>query len=418
LFGFVSALQTSRFDLRGSLQEGSRGAEGAVRDRIGGWLVAAEVALALVLLTVAGLMVRSFWRVQAAATGFRSDSVLAFDVQLPGARYPGEAPAAAFFQQLITRLESLPGVRGAGAISYLPLGGGENMGSFVIDGAPPVIPGSEPAAERRWVTPGYFATMGILIKRGRVFQLTDTDDHPQVVVINETLARFFGERDPVGQRIRAGGAWRTVVGVVSDVKSSSLEAEIRPQLYLPHAQWAWGEMTVVAQTEGDPLAYVSAARNELKALDPLLPAAKIRTLKQVVSNATSVRRFNTALLAFFAVAALLLTMLGIYGVVAFLMGRRRREIGIRMALGAQSRDVLRLVFRQGMKPVAVGCIAGLAGSLAATRLVASQLYGVSPTDSLTLGGVMSLLLGAALLACWLPARRASRVDPMEALRTE
>ncbi len=389
-----------------------------MRDRIRGWLVAAEVALALVLLTVAGLMVRSFWRVQAAPTGFRSDSVLAFDVQLPGARYPGEAPAAAFFQQLITRLESLPGVRGAGAISYLPLGGGENMGSFVIDGAPPVIPGSEPAAERRWVTPGYFATMSIPIKRGRVFQLTDTDDHPQVVVINETLARFFGERDPVGQRIRAGGAWRTVVGVVSDVKSSSLEAEIRPQLYLPHAQWAWGGMTVVVQTEGDPLAQASAARNELKALDQLLPAAKIRTLKQVVSDATSVRRFNTTLLAFFAVAALLLTMLGIYGVVAFLMGRRRREIGIRMALGAQSRDVLRLVLRQGMKPVAVGCIAGLAGSLAATRLVASQLYCVSPTDSLTLGGVMALLLATALLACWLPARRAARVDPMEALKTE
>jgi putative ABC transport system permease protein len=418
LFGFVPALQTSRFDLRGSLQEGGRGAEGAVRDRIRGWLVAAEVALALVLLTVAGLMVRSFWRVQAAPTGFRSDSVLAFDVQLPGARYPGEAPAAAFFQQLITRLESLPGVRGAGAISYLPLGGGENMGSFVIDGAPPVIPGSEPAAERRWVTPGYFATMGILIKRGRVFQLTDTDDHPQVVVINETLARFFGERDPVGQRIKVGGAWRTVVGVVSDVKSGSLEEEIRPQLYLPHAQWAWGEMTVVVQTDGDPLAQASAARNELKALDPLLPAAKIRTLKQVVSNATSVRRFNTALLAFFAVAALLLTMMGVYGVVAFLAGRRSREIGIRMALGAQSRDVLRLVLRQGMKPVAVGCIAGLAGSLAASWLVASQLYGVSPTDSLTLGGVMAVLLGAALLACWLPARRAARADPMEALRTE
>jgi putative ABC transport system permease protein len=418
LFGFVPALQTSRFDLRGSLQEGSRGAEGAVRDRIRGWLVAAEVALALVLLTVAGLMVRSFWRVQAAPTGFRSDSVLAFDVQLPGARYPGEAPAAAFFQQLITRLESLPGVRGAGAISYLPLGGGENMGSFVIDGAPPVIPGSEPAAERRWVTPGYFATMGILIKRGRVFQLTDTDDHPQVVVINETLARFFGERDPVGQRIKVGGAWRTVVGVVSDVKSGSLEEEIRPQLYLPHAQWAWGEMTVVVQTDGDPLAQASAARSELKALDPLLPAAKIRTLKQVVSNATSVRRFNTALLAFFAVAALLLTMMGVYGVVAFLAGRRSREIGIRMALGAQSRDVLRLVLRQGMKPVAVGCIAGLAGSLAASWLVASQLYGVSPTDSLTLGGVMAVLLGAALLACWLPARRAARADPMEALRTE
>jgi ABC-type antimicrobial peptide transport system permease subunit len=209
-----------------------------------------------------------------------------------------------------------------------------------------------------------------------------------------------------------------VVGVVSDVKSSSLEAEIRPQLYLPHAQWAWGGMTVVAQTEGDPLAHVAAARNELKSLDPLLPAAKIRSMKQVVSNASGSRRFNTALLAFFAGAALLLTMIGIYGVVAFLVGRRSREIGIRMALGAQPRDALRLVLRQGMKPVAIGCIAGLAGSLAATRLVGSQLYGVSPTDPLTLGAVTILLLATALLACWLPARRAARVDPMEALKTE
>lgn len=417
-FGLVPALQASRIDLRSSLQEGSRGADGAVRDRIRGWLVAVEVALAIVLLTTAGLMARSFWRVHAAPLGFRSDSVLAFDVQLPHARYPDEATVAAFFQQLITRLENLPGVLGAGAISYLPLGGGENMGSFVIDGASPVVPGSEPAAERRWVTPGYFAAMGIPIKRGRVFQPTDTPAHPRVVVINETLAKFFGARDPVGQRIRAGGAWREVVGVVSDVKSSSLEREIRPQLYLPHAQWAWGGMTVVAQTEGDPLAYVSAARNELKALDPLLPAAKVRTMKQVVSSASSARRFNTALLTFFAVAALLLTMLGIYGVEAFLVGIRSREIGVRLALGAQPRDVFRLVLRQGMKPVAIGCVAGLAGSLAASRLVASQLYGVSPTDSLTLGGVMILLLGAALLACWLPARRASRVDPMEALRTE
>jgi predicted permease len=319
---------------------------------------------------------------------------------------------------VITRLESIAGVRGAGAISYLPLSGGENMGSFVIDGAPQVIPGSEPAAERRWVTPGYFATMSIPLRRGRVFQLTDTDDHPQVVVINETLARFFGERDPVGQRIRVGGAWRTVVGVVSDVKSGSLEAEIRPQLYLPHAQWAWGGMTVVAQTEGDPLAYVQAARNELKALDQLLPAAKVRTMSQVVSDASSARRFNTALLMFFAVAALLLTALGIYGVVAFVVGRRRREIGVRMALGARPRDALRLVLRQGMKPVAIGCVAGLAGSLAVSRLVASQLYGISPADPLTLGGAMALLLAAALLACWLPARRAARVDPMEALRTE
>ncbi len=418
VFGLVPALQASRIDLRESLHEGGRGVEASLRESVRGWLVAGEVALALVLLTVAGLMMRSFLRVQAVLPGFRPDSVLAFDVQAPGARYTNEASQVLFFEQLIKRLEGLPGVRAAGAISYLPLDGGENIGSFEIEGEPPVTPGNEPRAERRWVTPGYFAAMGIPLQRGRVFQPTDNAVQPRVVVINETLAKFFSPADPIGKRIKAGGAWRTVVGLVSDVKSASLEAKIRPQLYVPLAQWPWAVMTVVLQTEGDPLGHAAAARNELKALDPLLPAAKIRTLKQVVSKASSARRFNTAVLAFFAVVALLLTMMGIYGVVAFLVSQRSREIGIRTALGAQRRDVLRLVVGQGMRPVALGSIAGLVGSLAASRLIASQLYSVSSSDPLTLALIISLLIVTALLACWLPARRAAKVDPLEALRYE
>jgi len=310
-------------------------------------------------------------------------------------------------------------VRAAGAISYLPLDGGENMGRFEVEGEPPVAPGLEPKAERRWVTPGYFAAMGIPIQQGRVFTSRDTADQPSVVVINETLAKqFFGARDPVGHRLKVLGAWRTIVGVVSDVKSASLESDVRPQVYRPHAQDPWPPMTVVVHTEGNPLALASVVRSEVKALDSELPAAKMRTMEQVLSNATGSRRFNTALLAFFAIAALLLTMMGIYGVVAFLVGRRRREIGIRMALGAHRRDVLRLVLQQGMKPVSFGCITGLAGSLAASRLVASQLYGVSSADPLTLTSILVLLGVAALFACWLPARRATKVDPMVALRTE
>ena len=383
------------------------------------WLVPAEVALALVLLTTAGLMVRSFLRVQAVQPGFRPDSVLAFDVQLPGARYPSGASQIMFFQQLAARLEALPGVRAAGAISYLPLSGGENMGSFEIEGEPPVNPGNKTSAERRWVTAGYFAAMGISIRQGRVFTPSDTQDRPRVVIINETMAKqFFRARTPVGQRLKAGGALRTVVGVVSDVKSCSLESDVRPQLYLPHAQWPWAGMTVVLNTEGNPLALASAVRNEVKALDALLPAAKMRTMEQVMSNAASARRFNMALLVFFAVAALFLTMMGIYGVVAFLVSRRRREIGIRMALGAQRRAVYWLVIRQGMKPVAFGSVAGLAGSVAASRLVASQLYGVSSSDPLTLTSIIELLATAALFACWLPASRATKIDPMEALRYE
>lgn len=419
VFGLLPALQASRFDLREALHESGRGADGSVREHARAWLVAAQVAFALVLLTTAGLMVRSFLRVLAVQPGFRSESVLAFDVQLPGARYKDEANQIRFFRQLTERLEALPGVSAAGAISYLPLSGGENMGGFVVEGEPPVNPADEPRAERRWVTPGYFATMGIPIRQGRVFTPADTAEQPRVVVINETLARqFFSGRNPVGQRLKFGGAWRTVVGVVMDVKSSSLEGDVRSQLYVPNAQWAWGGMTVVLHTQGSPLELASAARGELKALDALLPAAKMRTMEQVVSAATSARRFNMALLAFFALTALLLTVMGIYGVVAFLVGRRRREIGIRMALGAQRRDVLRLVLQQGMLPVAFGSAAGTAGSLAAARLISSQLYGVSPTDPLTLASIILLLLAIALLSCWLPARRAAKIDPMEALRHE
>jgi predicted permease len=323
------------------------------------------------------------------------------------------------FDQLTARLDALPAVHAAGAISFLPLGGGENTGRFAIEGDPEAPPGHEPMAERRIVTPGYFAAMGIPVRRGRVFTSHDTRDQPRVVVINERMAtQYFRDRDPIGRRLRVGGAWRTVVGVVSDVKSSALESDVPPQLYLPHAQWAWARMSVVLHTEGNPLAHVSAVRAELKALDPALAAINIQTMMQVVSKAGSARRFNMALLAFFSAAALLLTMIGIYGVVAFLVGRRRREIGIRMALGAQRVDILRLVLRQGMIPVALGALGGLAGGIGTSRLVASQLYGVSSTDPLTLITIVGLLTGAALFACWLPARRATNVAPVEALRCD
>jgi predicted permease len=419
VFGLVPALQASRMDLSKSLHEGARGTGGSVSVRARGWLIGSQVAFALVLLTTAGLMFRSFLRVQAVQPGFQSDSVLAFDLQLPDARYPDDASKVRLFQQLTARLESLPGVRAAGAISYLPLGGGENMGGFTVEGDASVAPGNEPAAERRWVTSGYFAALNIPIKQGRVFTPADNANVTPVLVVNETLARqFLAARDPVGQKLKVGGAWRTVVGVVSDVRSSSLEGRIRPQVYVPQAQWSWAGMTFVVRTEGNALLLASAARRELKTLDSLLPAANVRTMAQVVSNATSARRFNMALVAFFALAALLLTMIGIYGVVAFVVRRRSREIGVRIALGSQRQAVYLLVIKQGMKPVVFGSILGLAGSLALSRLVASQLYEISPSDPLTLTTVVGLLVTFALLACWLPARRAARLDPMVALKTE
>jgi predicted permease len=323
------------------------------------------------------------------------------------------------FEEAIERIEALPSVRAAGAISLLPLGGGQNNGSFIIEGAPEVAPGSEPRAERRHVTPGYFAAMGIPVRQGRVFTAHDGMDQPRVVVVNDTLAKqFLSGSDPIGRRLRAFGVWRTVVGVVGDVKSASLERQPGPQLYVPLAQFAWGSMTIVAHTDGSPFAIVPAVRREIRTLEPLMPAVNIRTLDQVVAKASGARRFDLAMLGFFAVSALLLTLIGIYGVVSFLVSRRSREIGIRVALGAQRREVLRLILFQGMKPVAIGGAAGLLGTIATSRLVESQLFGISTSDPLTLGSIAVVVSSAGLLACWLPARRATNLPVVHALRTE
>ena len=421
-FGIIPALQGTKLDLRESLNVDGRSA-GSIRRHVRGWLVGSQVALAIILLMGAGLMVRSFLRVQALKPGFRPDSVLAFDVQLPSAKYGFDSKQAAFFSQLLAHLEVLPGVRAAGATSFLPLSGGENMGGFTIEGALPARPGENPVVERRGGTPGYFSALGIPVRAGRVVAAADSAGQPLVVVINETMARqFFNSENPIGKRIRVApsesGPWRTVIGVVSDVRSRSLEAEPRAQIYLPHAQNPWGSMTVVLLAQGDPAALASSARLELRALDPSLPAAQMRTMRQVVASATRTRRFNMALLVLFAGTALFLTMIGIYGVVSYLASRQQREIGIRLALGANREDVLRLIFQQGMKPVFLGSMAGLAGSLGTSRLIASQLYEVSSTDPLTLAIIVMLVFAAALLACWLPARRAARIDPMVALRHE
>jgi predicted permease len=423
LFGLMPALQASGVNLRQTLGAGGRDGHEGVRERVRRWLVAGQVALAVVMLTAAGLMVRSFLRVHAVEMGFRPDNVLAFDVQLPAARYSKDPDRVQFFEGLEARLQHVPGVAEVGGVTHLPLDGGDNWSSFTVEGNPPLEPGKEPGAERRWITPGYFATMGISLRQGRAFQATDTKSQPLVVIVNETLARqHFGARVPVGLRIKVGvsptASWRTVVGVVSDVKSSSLEGDAHPQLYLPNAQWTWGAMTIVLRTEANPLAFRDAIRREVRAMDPLLPAAKVRTMKQVVWNAASERRFNMSLLVFFGGAALLLTAFGLYGVVAFLVGSRRREIGIRIALGAESSAIYGMVIAHGMKPALAGMAIGMAASVASAHAIASQLYAISASDPTTLACIISLLLTASLLACWLPARHAVKVDPMVALRCE
>jgi putative ABC transport system permease protein len=417
LFGILPALHTSRFDLRRSLYA-TRGGD-AGRERVRAALIAAQVALAVALLTTAGLIGRSFLHVLGVHPGFRSESVLAMDLRLPAGRYQRASSQIALFHQVLERIEALPSVRNAGAISFLPLGGGQNNGRFIVEGAPEVAPGSEPTAERRHVTPGYFAAMGIPVRQGRVFTAQDTMDAPRVVVVNETLARqFLAGGDPIGRRLRAFGVWRTVVGVVGDVRSAALERDPGAQLYVPLGQFAWGSMTIVMQTEGSPLALVPAVRRELKTLEPLMLAANIRTVEQVVVRASSARRFDTAMLAFFALSALLLTLIGIYGVVSFLVSRRRREIGIRVALGASRREVLRLILVQAMKPVAIGAAAGLLGTIATARLVESRLFGISAWDPLTHATIAVFVSLAALVACWLPARRATVLHPVDALRAD
>jgi putative ABC transport system permease protein len=417
LFGIVPAIHGTRLDLRRTLYD-NRG-ESAGRERVRAWMVGAQVAMAVVLLTATGLVARSLLRVLGVQPGFRAESVLAIDVQVPAGPVETESSQTAAFQQVIERIEAVPSVRAAGAISFLPLGGGQNRGSFVVEGAPAPPPGSEPRAERRLVTPGYFAAMGIPIRQGRVFTAHDTMDQPRVAVINEAIARqFFPAGDAIGRRVRSNGVWREIVGIVADVKSTSLERDPGPQIYMPHLQFAWGIMTVVVRTDASPLAIVPTVRREIKAAAPLMPVANVRTMDQIVARASSARRFDLAMLGFFAGSALLLTLIGIYGVVAFLVSRRSREIGIRLALGAQRDEVLRLILRQGMKPVALGVAAGLTATIGTSRIVESQLFGISPRDPLTLGAIAALVSSAALIACWLPARRATRLHPVDALRSD
>jgi putative ABC transport system permease protein len=421
VFALIPAFQMTRDNLRDSLSEGGRGSESGAGHALRNWLIAGEVALAIVLLVGAGLLMRSLRNIQAIDPGFKAASALVFDVSLPASRYPDDARQVDFYRRLLTRLEALPTVRAAGAASFLPLGGGENFAWFSIEDAP-VTPGQEPTAQRRVVTPGYFAALGIAVQSGRTFTARDDSSQPPVVVINETMARqFFGAATPVGRRLRLGRAggndpWRTVVGVVRDVKSQALEAAVLPQLYLPLEQWSRSEMSFALKVDGDPLALVPAIRAETKALDPYLPLAKIRTMPQVVAAATSPRRFNALLMGLFAGTALLLTLVGLYGVISYLVGLRIREIGVRMALGAERSDILRLILAQAMKPVGVGTATGLLAAFALTRLMKTMLFGVSATDPLTFIAIALSLAGAALLAALAPALQATKVDPLTALR--
>ncbi len=423
-FGLAPALQSSRPDLHHSLKEGGRTSAAAGRRRLRSLLVVAEVALSLMLLIGAGLLLRSFVRLLDVNLGFQPANVLTARVSLPDAAYPEDEDVAAFQQEVLRRLESLPGVHSAGLVTPLPLSGAQIAVGITIEGKPEPPPGEGPYARFRSVGGDYFRTLGIPLLRGRAFTSADTQAAPRVAVINQTLARLnWPGEDPLGKRVAIGdpaeGApWRTVVGLVPDVKYRSLEHEPEPEMYVPGAQSPMDWIYFVVRTEGDPVSLAPALRQQIASLDPNLPVFAVGTLEQLVTRSVGQRRFTMLLLGSFAALALLLAVVGIYGVMSYAVSRRTHEIGIRVALGAQRDDILKLVGGQGMALALLGVGLGLAGAFAVTRFLSSLLFGITPTDPLTFAGVAFVLAAVALLACYLPARRATRVDPMVALRYE
>jgi putative ABC transport system permease protein len=426
VFGLAPALQCAQVDLNTTLKEGGRsGAEGFRRNRLRKLFIVSEFALALLLLIGAGLMIRSFLQLQRVAPGFAPDRVLTAQIVLPQSRYREDASVGAFQRQLLQRVQSLPGAQAASVSMSLPPNLLIMRNPFAVEGQTPSPGESLPLAEQVLVSPDYFRTLGIKQLAGRVFIDADDSAAPQVVIINEALARqYFPNQDPVGKRLQTGeysptGPWLTIVGVVADVKYSGLNEAAQPALYTPFQQdlW-WRSMFLAVKAGGDPLGLVNSVRNEVWALDRDLPVSQIKTMDQLMSDAVAEPRAYTLLLGILGAVALLLAAVGIYGVMAYAVTQRTHEIGVRVALGAQSGAVLRLVVGAGMKLALLGMAIGLLAAFVLTRLMSKLLFNVSPTDPVTFALIALLLTGVALLACYLPARRATKVDPMVALRCE
>ncbi len=425
LFGLVPAWNAAKANLNEVLSGAGRGHSASGRTRSFGSLVTAETAVAVLLLVGATLMLESLRKLLALDPGFIKTGVCSLDVTFRGTRYQNGEARIALFDQLRERLRGLPGIAEVGAISHFPLTGNENVGYFSLEGAPDPTPGHEPLAENRLATVGCFEAMGFKLLRGRDFDTSDGFGKNPVAIVNETLVhQFFPGKDPLGKRIKLkeSNDWLTIIGVIADVRGAGLELSPRPAIYRDHRQdpGYWEEMTLVvrgAKASAIP-SFEGVLRREIGKIDPTLPAANFRTIEGVLSNSMARPRFSSFLLSVFAATALGLTMIGLYGVVAYSVSQRTRELGIRVALGARRRDLLALVVGQGLRPALVGLAFGLAGAFALTRFLSSQLYEINPTDPLTLIGVSLVLLAVAMLACWVPARRAAAVDPVVALRAE
>jgi putative ABC transport system permease protein len=429
LFGIVPALQTSKLDVTSALKEGGRSGEGHRRTSARSLLLIGEVALSLMLLVGAGLLIKSFLRLQEVRPGFNAHDVLIANLALQGPKYKDDQQCVDFFRQLIERLEVAPGVQAAGASVNLPLNAsGYAIGrGFIPEGRPLTVDEAKDALFST-ISGDYFRALQIPLLSGRTFEPRDNADGPKVVIINETTAKryFDSPTAAIGKRLSIWAAFRghrrdeqfmrEIVGVVGDTKNGSLTGEGGMQIYVPHAQDSqWNFMGLVIRTAGDPAAFATTLRREVQALDKDQPIYNVRTMDDVVMNSLGTRRVSMQLFTVFGCAALLLAAIGIYGVMAYSVTQRTQEIGIRMALGAQKSDILRLVVRQGMMLALIGVIAGLAGAFALTRVISNLLFGVGASDPVTFSAISLLLIFVSLIACYLPARRAARLNPTVAL---
>jgi putative ABC transport system permease protein len=425
IFGLAPAFQTSKTDLHETLKEGGRSGTGHTHRGLRNLLVVSEMALTVVLLVGAGLLVRSFLRLEQVSPGFQPQNILAMQLSLPANKYKEAKQRDIFYQQMLAEVQSLPGVRTAGGVAVLPMSQGGNSRTFTIEGREAPQGQQSPHGDSWAATSDYFKTMTIPLVKGRYFTENDAATAPSVVIIDEELARkFFPGEEAVGRRITfddvspGNPRWREIVGVVGHVKNRGLDGETRPQFYFPYHQAPTSYMYVVVQTNGDPAAMSGAVRGAIQKVDRDLPVFKVTTMERMVAESLTQRRFSMLLLGIFASVALVLAVVGLYGVMSYTVTQRTREIGIRMALGARQSDVLRMVVGQGMLLAVIGVGLGLGAAFLLTRAMKSLLFNVSATDPLTFMLIAGLLVTVAFLASYLPARRAMRVDPMTALRYE
>jgi putative ABC transport system permease protein len=427
LAGMISGLapvwHSTRTNLNEALKAGGRGDSGtSSHNRLRSVLIVSEVALSLVLLIGAALMVRSFVEMMRADLGIKPENVLALQIALPRESYEENSKKLAFYDQLLARVGVLPGVVKAGAVNIVPFSSNFQSSNFQIVGRTPFPKGQEPDVEVRVTTPDYFEAIGTGLRRGRLFNSRDDTNATRVVLINEAFAKkFLPGEEPIRQRLNFGGGEKEtqeIIGVVSDVKNDDLDEAVEPIAYSPYAQHPWSIMSLVIRGTQDPTRLTSAVRSEVQALDPNLPVSNIKPVRQMIDERISPKRLMTYILAAFGLIALLLASIGIYGVMSYAVTQRTQEIGVRMALGAQALDVLKLVIKKGMAMALVGVAIGLAGAYALTRVLANLLFKVAPTDLVTFAAVSISLIVVALVACYIPARRATKVDPLVALRYE